>query len=362
MESEQSYDFDVALSYAGEDRSYVYEVANKLRANGVRVFYDEFFTAELWGRDLYVYLDNIYRERARFTVVFISRSYVAKPWPSHERQSAQARALSELGPYLLPVRFDDSVLPGLRPTVSYLEASRLSPDQLAQLIMDKLADTPGTSSPPPAIMGVPRTPEEQRQLLAQRPPGWEYMLYASVLLARRSALEEKWRDNEIRYARRTGTYMDFRAAIDYLSPALEDAGMIVKQINRVLGPDAQEAAFGAVGQAGDPARIEHLATRLMAVYEELLDWAAGVRGLGVPKELQDALELTARLTEFPTRQIREFVDYYVAEVEQIPERLQLGEPVRLEMTLKIDMDDEVLSAYKEELDRLRKEIISSRGP
>jgi hypothetical protein len=359
MKGERSYDFDVALSYAGEDRSYVHEVANHLLANGVRVFYDEFYTAELWGQDLYVYLDNVYRERARFTVVFISRSYVAKPWPSHERQSAQARALNELGPYLLPVRFDDSVLPGLRPTVSYLNAFNITADRLAQLVINKLANVPGTSSPAPALTGVPRTLDEQRQLLMQRPPAWEFMLYASVLLIRRAALEEKWRDNEIRYARRTGRYMDQQTAIDFLASAASDAGMIAHGLEIVLAPEAQEAAFGALGEPGDPARIEHLATRLISIYEEFLDWAANIRGVGVPTEMQRALELSARLAELPVRQIREFVDHFVALVEKIPEQLQRGESLHLEITVKIEIDDDDLSALTHELDRLREEITST---
>jgi hypothetical protein len=36
---------------------------------------------------------------------------------------------------------------------------------------------------------------------------------ANPRLARRNALEEKWRDNEIRYARRTGIHMDEQAAL-----------------------------------------------------------------------------------------------------------------------------------------------------
>lgn len=353
---EKSYDFDVALSYAGEDRSYVHEVANHLQESGVRVFYDEFYTAELWGQDLYVYLDNIYRERARFTVVFISQSYIAKPWPSHERQSAQARALNELGPYLLPVRFDDSILPGLRPTVSYVDTSRITPDQLAQLIIDKLSDAPGTSAPAPAITGVPRTAAEQRQLLMQRPPAWEHMLFASVLLLRRAALEEKWLDNEIRYARRLGTYMDKQTAIDFLSSKATEAMMIIRGISRVLAPGALEAAFGAPGEPGDPAKIEHLAARLIDIYEEFLDWAAYIRGVSVPDELQNAFELTAQLIQGPVRQIREFVDSLVARVERIPEQLLRGESVNLEMTLKIDIDAEVLSAAMQELERLGAEL------
>ena len=39
MRSEFTY--DVALSFAGEQRAYVEHVADCLRARGVRVFYDE---------------------------------------------------------------------------------------------------------------------------------------------------------------------------------------------------------------------------------------------------------------------------------------------------------------------------------
>ncbi|MGP8049154.1 MAG: hypothetical protein ACLPYB_00960 [Desulfobaccales bacterium] len=34
--------FDVALSFAGEDRKYVEEVASNLRKMGIKVFYDKY--------------------------------------------------------------------------------------------------------------------------------------------------------------------------------------------------------------------------------------------------------------------------------------------------------------------------------
>ena len=37
-----SREFDIALSFAGEDRKYVDQVANLLRNSGVKVFYDLF--------------------------------------------------------------------------------------------------------------------------------------------------------------------------------------------------------------------------------------------------------------------------------------------------------------------------------
>jgi len=37
----QIFEYDVCLSFAGEDRAYVNRVAKSLRAKGIRVFYDD---------------------------------------------------------------------------------------------------------------------------------------------------------------------------------------------------------------------------------------------------------------------------------------------------------------------------------
>ena len=56
------YEYDVALSFAGENREYVREIAKKLKAKKLKVFYDEFEETNLWGKDLYQYLKYIYKE------------------------------------------------------------------------------------------------------------------------------------------------------------------------------------------------------------------------------------------------------------------------------------------------------------
>ena len=91
--AKQVHDYDVALSFAGEDRTYVEQVAHELNGKGIKVFYDMFEEANLWGKDLYVYLTDLYRDRARFTVMFISKAYTEKLWTDHERKAAQARVL-----------------------------------------------------------------------------------------------------------------------------------------------------------------------------------------------------------------------------------------------------------------------------
>lgn len=110
--------YDIALSFAGEQRDYVRAVASCLKQTEVTYFFDEDNRVDLWGRNLVDVLDRTYRHRARFVVMFVSRAYAEKVWPNLERQSAQSRAIEEVEPYILPVRFDDTDLPGLQRSVS----------------------------------------------------------------------------------------------------------------------------------------------------------------------------------------------------------------------------------------------------
>jgi TIR domain len=131
-------DYDVALSFAGEDRDYVEAVARSLKDKGVRVFYDEYEKVDMWGKNLVDHLAQVYQKRSRFVVMFISKHSVRKPWPTHERQHAQARALVAREEYILPARFDDTEVPGLTPTVAHIDLRGIAPKDFAALVHAKL--------------------------------------------------------------------------------------------------------------------------------------------------------------------------------------------------------------------------------
>jgi hypothetical protein len=130
--------YDVALSFAGEDREYVERVATLLSAEGVSVFYDKFEEADLWGKNLYTYFREVYRDHARYTIVFCSKHYAKKVWTNYERESAQERAVRESSEYILPARFDDTEVPGLPSTVSYLDLKQIKPEGLVRSVLIKL--------------------------------------------------------------------------------------------------------------------------------------------------------------------------------------------------------------------------------
>ena len=146
-------EFEVALSFAGEQRSYVEEVARHLSERGVRVFYDGFESARLWGKDLAELFHRVFEDQSRFVVMFISQAYVDKLWPNFERKAALSHMVQETREYILPVRFDDTPVPGLPSNIGYLNANEYKPAQLAALIAEKLGIQPfgGKASqiPPP---------------------------------------------------------------------------------------------------------------------------------------------------------------------------------------------------------------------
>lgn len=133
------HDFDLALSFAGEDRPTAQKLALLLKRKGIRVFYDEDAQGDLLGETLTEYLIDLYKNRATYCAVLVSKHYVAKRWTRHEWKAAQARAFEEIDePYILPVRLDDIELPGLLPTIGYISLTGSTHAKVASLIAQKV--------------------------------------------------------------------------------------------------------------------------------------------------------------------------------------------------------------------------------
>jgi TIR domain len=131
--------YEVAISFAGEQRREAEQLAKCLRDNNVSVFYDAFEEAQLWGKDLFEHLSDVYSRQAKYCIILASQSYAEKAWTTHERISAQARALQEKGnEYILPVRFDQTPIPGLNSTIGYLDFQRYGIEGICNAFIRKL--------------------------------------------------------------------------------------------------------------------------------------------------------------------------------------------------------------------------------
>ncbi|MDQ2838952.1 MAG: TIR domain-containing protein [Actinomycetota bacterium] len=344
------YDFDIAISFAGEDRALASQVAEALKAAGVRVFYDQDYQSGMWGADLVEYFDQIYRLKSRYALLFVSQSYASKMWTRHERRSALARGLEQEEVYVLPVRLDDTNLPGLQPTVGYLDARQVGAAGIINAVLAKLGSRPGPSLP--TISHVPRTTVEEQRLLRERPPGWEYLYFAGRLLHERNLLEHRYLDHETGYAALSGDIASRESMPAYIRRATGDAQELMGSLMRLMEPAIQERAFGAPGTPGDPDRIHHLANRWTATYEGILNWSARLRGASVPSDYRRALAILAGAMNEPVQQYRAFIDQFVWHCDEIPAAIGAGRPLEIVLTLTLTINDEVMKEFSREIRRI----------
>jgi hypothetical protein len=131
--------YDVAISFAGEQREEAKTIAECLRKASIKVFYDRYEKATLWGKNLYSHLSNLYQNEAKYCIVLASKEYAQKTWTTLELQSAQARALKEKGrEYILPVQFDKTFIPGVLGTIGYLDYHAEGPEGVCLALLEKI--------------------------------------------------------------------------------------------------------------------------------------------------------------------------------------------------------------------------------
>lgn len=141
-EAKSHYRYDIAISYASEDREYAEALAKSLDAHGVHIFYDQYEKSAIWGQNLYTHLTDIYQNQAQYCVMFISQYYVTKVWTKREREAAQVRAAEEQDVYILPIRLDETLLPDFLTSLAYLDWRQETVESITRIILQKLGRQP----------------------------------------------------------------------------------------------------------------------------------------------------------------------------------------------------------------------------
>ncbi|UCR88703.1 toll/interleukin-1 receptor domain-containing protein [Mycetocola spongiae] len=336
------HDFDVAVSFAGEDRAYVESVVKIVKDAGFKVFYDEDQKVEFWGEDLTEYFPDVYERRSRYVVMFISKNYAVKPWARLERRSVLARALNEKKSYLLPVRIDSTNLPGVRETIGYLDAQLEKPAEVATAICRKLGASGVVEDGARLFNGrVPRTASEHGVLLGERPPAWEYLSLAYHLFNKMELLQRQYADHRLGFA-----IPDVFLADEDLGETVSQQVIIPSAIadmleSLLLGP-AQEEATGKPGQEGNPALIESLAERVITLYERLLNWKATMLSFAAQSdEGRMVIKAISAFADQPIEAMHRFVFDYRDLADGISPRLSQGENISLTVPLKFEVPESV---------------------
>lgn len=136
-----SHVFDVALSFPGEVRPYVEQVAAALESlvGPDRYFYDNNYVAQLARPSLDTFLQQIYRDRSKLIVVFVGKDYEQKEWCGIEFRAIRQVINERAGDRVMYVRMDDGVVAGVLNLDGYVDARQYSPGQIAGFIQERIS-------------------------------------------------------------------------------------------------------------------------------------------------------------------------------------------------------------------------------
>lgn len=156
--------FDVGLSYPGEHRPFVQEVAERLAAtlSQDRVLYDKFHDVEFARPNLSIFLPRLYREQSELIVAFLCPEYAAKRWCQLEWRHISQLIASLEADRIMFLSFGDpgdlSEL-GVLPGDGFIDIISLAPETVADKVLKRLRLNQGRVAPtpdePPALSPLP---------------------------------------------------------------------------------------------------------------------------------------------------------------------------------------------------------------
>ncbi len=128
--------YDVGISYASEQQDYVMKVVKILEAEHKKVFFAPKKENAYKAKDMYQVFYKIYRHQCRYIACFISEEYREKEYTMHEFSTALLRNKNENYNCIIPVYFGRRGMKGLDEAISYLEADKMYPVEIADQIVE----------------------------------------------------------------------------------------------------------------------------------------------------------------------------------------------------------------------------------
>ena len=108
--SEEDFEFDFAISFAGENRGFAKLITNLLTVLDCTVFYDEYFEANYLGQAWGKQFNEIFSSKSRLVICLLDKFHSEKIWPTYERECFKARIQDAS---VIPIYLDDTKFVGI---------------------------------------------------------------------------------------------------------------------------------------------------------------------------------------------------------------------------------------------------------
>jgi hypothetical protein len=133
--TDKDYEFDIAISFAGENREIARILTDQLQTLDCSVFYDRLFEANFLGSAWRKQFEDIFRNRSRLVVCILDKNHSEKIWPTFERECFSPRVIDRA---VIPVFLDETLFPGIPQDIIGIKFDAAC-DNLENSITDLLA-------------------------------------------------------------------------------------------------------------------------------------------------------------------------------------------------------------------------------
>ena len=169
----ETFDFDVFLSHSSKDKPAVRDLAERLKADGLKVWFDEWEIRP--GDPIYAKVrDGL--ERSRVVLLFMSRKGLDSDWATLEHQAILFADPLNRKRRFIPLRLDDGDIPAVLRQYAYLDWRTPTDDAYRRLLLACRAAAPAAEFPAPyekpAPAGARRQPSSGRKRSPGLSPRW----------------------------------------------------------------------------------------------------------------------------------------------------------------------------------------------
>lgn len=133
----KNYEYEFAISFAGENRQLAQLIATQLQEFDCAVFYDEWFEANFLGKTWHKSFAQIFGDQSRFVVCLLDKYHVEKIWPTFERDCFTPRVAEAA---VIPIYLDDTPVVGIPRDIVGIPFKNYSAsgDKLANRVTDEI--------------------------------------------------------------------------------------------------------------------------------------------------------------------------------------------------------------------------------
>jgi hypothetical protein len=134
------------------------------------------------------------------------------------------------------------------------------------------------------------------RIAVERPRGWEYLLFSTVLENELENVKDQRRDWQYGFVLGNGASLGPIEAMNAITESFDQVLQMAKIITN-LHETALTSAIGPDGVSGNPDEIVYVAKRLVEVYKHVLEWKLSVTQLLVPKKLEKLRNIASCLCD-----------------------------------------------------------------